>query len=142
MSNPSKRCSQCLEQKPADAFGSRHDRPYLLRSWCRACEAERNRRTKKSLPSLKLKRGIAVGYKLVFGCVDCGYSDDPNRLHFDHRPGTEKCFNPSEYGLRLERLVAEWAKCEVRCISCHIKRHHRHGDHDRKRDERGVFVGK
>jgi hypothetical protein len=56
------------------------------------------------------------------GCIDCGRKD--GRLDFDHRPGQVKLFN---IGPDVNRswavLMAEIAKCDVRCASCHARRH-------------------
>lgn len=67
--------------------------------------------------------------KLTIGCMDCGYVSDPARLHFDHRDGTVKEFNPSwGAGCSWARLIAELDKCDVRCAWCHAKRHLEAGD--------------
>lgn len=70
--------------------------------------------------------------KLVRGCSDCGCRDDPANLDFDHRPGTLKLFNVSEacQGRGWAAIEAEIEKCDVRCKSCHRKRHHREGSND------------
>lgn len=55
------------------------------------------------------------------GCVDCDETD-PVVLDFDHVRG-EKLFTIGERkdGSRA-RLLAEIAKCEVRCANCHRRR--------------------
>lgn len=64
--------------------------------------------------------------KATAGCIDCGFSDDPARLHFDHRNKAEKKFGLGVCGPRkLETVVAEVEKCVVRCYSCHATRHFR-----------------
>jgi hypothetical protein len=55
------------------------------------------------------------------GCVDCGTRK--GRLDFDHRPGEVKSFNLAHPRCSVERLMAEVAKCDVRCVVCHAKRH-------------------
>ncbi len=57
--------------------------------------------------------------KLERGCVDCGYKDNPAALDFDHL--YDKRFNISwKYGqVSDETMLAEVAKCEVRCANCH-----------------------
>lgn len=62
------------------------------------------------------------GIKLDAGCLDCGYREDGARLHFDHRPGTDKLFNIAKMHGRV-RTLAEIEKCDVRCTHCHAKRH-------------------
>jgi hypothetical protein len=60
-------------------------------------------------------------YKLVRGCVDCGYRDHPAALDFDHRPDEVKGFTISEKKevYSQERLLVEMAKCDIRCANCH-----------------------
>lgn len=60
-------------------------------------------------------------YKMVKGCVDCGYNSNPVALDLDHVNPKEKRFTISH---RLDRatiksLIAEIRKCEVRCANCH-----------------------
>jgi hypothetical protein len=59
-------------------------------------------------------------------CVGCGSQHEPSKMHFDHRPGEVKLFN---VGAALTRsvavLTAEIAKCDVRCATCHGRRHDR-----------------
>jgi hypothetical protein len=55
------------------------------------------------------------------GCVDCGTHE--GRLDFDHRPDTVKLFNPARLDRGRKALEAEIAKCDVRCVSCHMRRH-------------------
>lgn len=54
------------------------------------------------------------------GCVDCGYSEHPAALEFDHLPGTEKRFIISQgYSRSREAVLAEIEKCEIVCANCH-----------------------
>lgn len=72
-----------------------------------------------------------AGYKLNVGCVDCGYAQWPEALHFDHvDPATKR----RELGWRDDRTkitssrqadayrqhVAQF--CAVRCANCHAHR--------------------
>lgn len=54
------------------------------------------------------------------GCVDCGYNANPVALQFDHVRGKKKFVIAASY---LQRkwpdVLAEIAKCEVRCANCH-----------------------
>lgn len=62
-------------------------------------------------------------YLLEHPCIDCG-EDNPIILEFDHVRG-KKVFNigeASSKGYSLKRVVAEVAKCEVRCANCHRKK--------------------
>lgn len=60
-------------------------------------------------------------------CIDCGATSD---LVVDHRDPKEKV-DHKVWSWREDRREAELAKCDVRCDSCHRKRHadetRRHG---------------
>lgn len=57
-------------------------------------------------------------------CVDCGEQLEPRQMHFDHVRG-EKLFEVGGNAVRrsLAAIKAEIAKCEVRCVHCHGRRH-------------------
>lgn len=66
----------------------------------------------------KVKRWI-YAYLKEHPCMDCGEAD-PIVLEFDHI--RDKKFNISDansMGISLKRVIAEVAKCEVRCANCH-----------------------
>ena len=57
-------------------------------------------------------------------CADCRIAD-PLILQFDHRPGGGKAKDIGWYvssGSRAGLLIAELAKCDVRCANCHRRR--------------------
>lgn len=59
-------------------------------------------------------------YKSEHPCVDCGEAD-PIVLDFDHI-GDDKLGNIADLVARAvgwDRILAEIAKCEVRCANCH-----------------------
>lgn len=64
--------------------------------------------------------------KTSIGCVDCGYSEHPVALDFDHVDG-DKVSGIAALVTRLApwpEILSEIAKCEVRCANCHrIKTH-------------------
>ncbi|OLE51211.1 MAG: hypothetical protein AUG51_24615 [Acidobacteria bacterium 13_1_20CM_3_53_8] len=73
--------------------------------------------------SRKLLQEAIIKYLHTHPCVDCGEAD-VLVLDFDHVRGG-KVFNISEamhkcYGVAT--LMAEIAKCEVRCANCHRRR--------------------
>lgn len=60
-------------------------------------------------------------------CVDCPETD-PVVLEFDHRSGEEKLFCIGEATSRkigVKKLMAEIAKCDVRCANCHRRKTYR-----------------
>lgn len=82
-------------------------------------------------------------YRRSRGCVDCGTTEGQLHSHAagpgkrecrhgaprghrssDHRDDEVKVFNPADGAVSSwPRLKAEVAKCDVRCVSCHSKRH-------------------
>lgn len=60
-------------------------------------------------------------YLLAHPCVDCGASD-VRVLDFDHLPGNEKRDGVMQLvrnGFSVATIMAEIAKCDVRCRNCH-----------------------
>lgn len=59
--------------------------------------------------------------KLEAGCVDCGFNTHAEALDFDHRePSTKDRTMDITGGVyALDRVMAEIAKCDVRCANCH-----------------------
>lgn len=90
-------------------------------------EAERNR-THRERHREYVRRYVADrrewldAYKREHGCTDCGTRE--GRLDFDHRPGETKRLNLGRPRASWATIHAEVAKCDVRCASCHTKRHH------------------
>ena len=55
-------------------------------------------------------------------CVNCGGWWDPLVMEFDHMPGTKKLANLEDGKARRfgwKTILAEMAKCEVVCPTCH-----------------------
>ena len=81
---------------------------------------ERSAKT-KAQTRLRLKKFVNR-YKILCGCVDCGYKKNPLALQLDHVRGTKTkdvsvmiqwCFS-------MTKLKEEIRKCEVRCANCHF----------------------
>lgn len=68
-------------------------------------------------------RAMIWAYLADHPCVDCGEAD-PVVLEFDHRDGSDKHSHVSKMVSHAsdERLMAEIAKCDVRCANCHRRR--------------------
>jgi hypothetical protein len=62
-------------------------------------------------------------YLAAHPCLDCG-EKDPLLLEFDHRDGVDKLETVAFLRVRGQRdeLLAEIAKCDVRCSNCHQRR--------------------
>jgi hypothetical protein len=75
-------------------------------------------------PRVRARTAEIHEYKLQQGCTDCGYSEHPEALDFDHMPESRKEFNiGAKIGVySMERIWKEVAKCEVVCQNCHAIR--------------------
>lgn len=76
-------------------------------------------RKEKLLPKL---RAYTDRVKTFYGCVDCGYKENPLALQFDHTRGTKfkevsrmvfECYSK-------EKINEEIRKCDIRCANCHM----------------------
>jgi len=66
-------------------------------------------------------------------CMDCGETD-PIVLEFDHQRDKKFAIgSASSKGVALNTLIAEVAKCEVRCANCHRRKTY----HEAGRKHRG-----
>ena len=57
---------------------------------------------------------------MAAGCKDCGYCENPLALQFDHVRGEKLGSVSTMYTGSLDKLMAEIAKCDVRCANCHL----------------------
>ena len=72
----------------------------------------------------KERRAIIGRIKTERGCLDCGYNANPYALQFDHVRGVKAGTVSQMTCFSWTRIMAEIAKCEVRCANCHaIKTH-------------------
>src|SRR4051812_1093505 len=91
-----KHCSRCNQTKPTEAFSWRNRAKAKRSPFCRACQAEYNRRhylankdlyvarAEVSKRKAKLERTrLLLEYLATHPCVDCGETD-PVVLEFDH----------------------------------------------------------
>ena len=64
-----------------------------------------------------------VDYLLVHPCVDCG-EPDPLVLEFDHRDRATKKLEVTQLiqRVKIDKVLLEIAKCDVRCCNCHRRR--------------------
>ena len=80
----------------------------------KALEADRKRKraTKVFINSLKNS-----------ACVDCGMFYPPYVMDFDHREGTDKCFDVSNPKTsNRNKILLEVQKCDLVCANCHRTR--------------------
>lgn len=128
-----RRCSRCGEVKAIDEFPIKNKRTGWRRTWCRGCCAAYGRehyqqhrgtyiaraRSRRRIEIPRIKRVIDE-YLRAHACVDCGETD-PLLLDLDHRDRALKREIVSRLarGGSLARVLAEIAKCDVRCGNCH-----------------------
>jgi len=129
-------CCMCHEDKPASEFAFRSIATGQLQSHCRACHAAYRRQhyldnKETYIENERVRVGrhrernrrLLVSYLLEHPCIDCG-ERDPVVLDLDHREPSLKRLEVTGLAARKPWpvVLAEIAKCDVRCASCHRKR--------------------
>jgi hypothetical protein len=115
--NKSGYCKTCygrLPGKPCKNCGKRVRRDNIS-GYCKGC-------SRFALAANMAARRAWLGQlKVERGCIDCGYRAHPGALDWDHNPGRgPKLFNiAANVTTSMARLLAELAKCDVRCANCH-----------------------
>lgn len=139
-------CSQCQKSRRITSFNWKNKSNGIRHSFCKFCHKQyrdahyRLNKTKRCKQAA-LRRGKGqiqfqewiIAYLLQHPCVDCG-EPDIVVLDFDHQ--TNKSFTISRFvrnGANLERLIAEVAKCNVRCANCHRRKHAKENNNYRLR---------
>lgn len=131
-----KRCCMCRRAQPLGEFNRRRASPDGLQRHCRACSARASREhyrrhaadhkqvvARNNGRYRARNRQLLLDYLREHPCVDCGITD-PVVLDFDHVT-LDKLGDVSRMAARpvgVRRLLAELAKCEVRCVNCHRRR--------------------
>jgi len=128
-------CRTCQVSKDLGEFAVRSDRGTPA-TRCKACTADyqrawharnRERRVARAAANAQRvrqdSRARLLEYLASHPCVDCGWSD-PLGLDFDHVRGTKRAEVTvlASQGCAWRTVVAEIAKCEVRCVNCHQRR--------------------
>jgi hypothetical protein len=107
----------------------------LAREHYRAGGAESRRKSREKVAVVRAERIVFISkYKTDRGCVDCGYKAHPAALGFDHIDPKTKRFGIAKgltYSMKV--LLAEIAKCEIRCANCHMIRSVKEGHLGRPR---------
>jgi hypothetical protein len=112
-------------QKEYGARNSDRIRAYQQSPKGRGVQSRSRARRREWLNAIKLERG----------CIDCGFKTHAAALQFDHRdPETKIKSSHRRRGMTTswskERLLAEIAKCDVRCANCHAIRGFEEGHHN------------
>ena len=139
-------CSRCSEKLPITDFHNRGKQG--RRPDCKHCYNAYKKEYRKHNPHTvtrdvkkwiwqKKRRRDRIGLlKQRMGCVDCGYTDNPVALHFDHINPLTKFKNVSSlYNFKLKVLFMEIRKCVVRCANCHAIKTYEGKHHAIKKDD-------
>jgi hypothetical protein len=127
-------CCACHQSLPSDHFAQRPGtRPYKCKSCQRSYSRDHYRRNRSAYLVRVRARSIrfrsentarVVAYLLEHPCVDCRQGD-PVVLVFDHVRGAKyrDICQMIRDDASWERILQEIAKCDVRCVNCHFRRH-------------------
>jgi hypothetical protein len=127
-------CNDCETDKEDDDFAWKNKAKGTRQSFCKLCgrgrakahyEANKDKYLEKARRNEEARKErnwrFIVEYLRTHPCVEC---DEPDILvlQFDHL--RDKVLAVSELAARcgLERVIAEIAKCEVRCANCHARK--------------------
>ena len=136
MSALSRLCARCQAEKPIDTFPIKNKARGTRRSYCLPCcrEYGKEHYTKNKAAYLGRTRirnatvrpghrAFVLEYLSAHPCVDCGISD-PVVLEFDHRDPAAKTSHVGRliHSAPITSLIAEIAKCDVRCGNCHRRK--------------------
>ena len=129
-----KRCSMCGEIKPADDFMWNKKSEGKRDCYCRVCRAAYKKahyaaNKQRYLENARVwKQGRTtermlwlLAYFDSHPCVDCGETD-PVVLQFDHLRDKQFDVSVGLFYKNWGEILAEIAKCEVRCANCHRRR--------------------
>lgn len=122
-------CYQCGDEKPLEGFNVCKSRADGRQSRCRECDrkaaVEYYQANKAKFASRRIKyrernRLWIWEYLLEHPCIDCD-EKDPRVLEFDHiDPSTKiEAISSMSSNAKLQDIIDEVAKCEVRCANCH-----------------------
>jgi hypothetical protein len=129
-------CTTCKQSRTLTEFNMRRRSRDGLQNICRDCNRSRAREyyannraahIRVIMARKAVQRRLALEalgeYLLAHACVDCGEADI-RVLDFDHREGARKhaeVMKLAQDGYSVAKIMAEIAKCDVRCRNCHAK---------------------
>lgn len=134
-----KQCTKCATIKPLSEFSPRKNHPTGRTSWCKSCKNTDanakyatltrqqvfNRREAARVSHearIEAAKAYVRTYLNAHPCVDCGETDWVV-LEFDHIEDKHEGIGYMMCrGLRLEKIIAEIQKCQVRCANCHRRK--------------------
>lgn len=96
-----------------------YQRKYIKEHYRKNKEYYKEKATLRNKKIYKQTTAFINRYKLWKGCVDCGYKNHPQALHFDHISGLKLNNVSSLKNYSLKKVKEEIRKCCVRCANCH-----------------------
>lgn len=125
-------CGNCKKPKEFDQFYLRRGQPQFQ---CKVCanaywrkyyainKARHQKRNRKNHQIRKAEiDAVLLSYLRSHPCVDCS-EDDIVVLHFDHVKGKSANISAMRCSMySVEAIMAEVARCEVRCANCHMRK--------------------
>lgn len=129
----SKLCSHCRQVLPRKKFNRDSKRRDRTQNTCRECNRAAFKKyyahAKDMLIARKhereqLLKDFVINYLETHPCIDCGERDIVV-LEFDHRDPDDKerdVYMFIKTGRSLAAMMAEIAKCDVRCANCHRRK--------------------
>jgi len=126
------RCSTCRQDKEPEEFNWKSKAAGKRAKQCKLCHKRYrdqhyldNRSKRVQQAATRRRQAIAENQQFIFSylsdkcCIDCG-EPDPVVLEFDHRDPNEKRIGISSMlTFSQEAILAEIAKCDIRCANCH-----------------------
>jgi len=126
-------CNRCKKEKLKSEFNWKKTN-VSLQSMCRSCfkiyrkkiyqndEGKTKDRVRIYNTNRRLEnRKFILEHLLKHPCVDCGESD-PTVLEFDHLRDKKAPISKLIRYSRIDKLLEEIEKCEVRCANCHSRK--------------------
>ena len=126
-----KKCNGCKALLAISCFGKNKSKQDGRQPYCKDCGKARDKASysrperKKSVAEHR-DRNKETNKEYVFDflkknpCVDCGETN-PIFLDFDHVRGVKRkdISSALRRGWKLDTLIEEIQKCDVRCVKCH-----------------------
>lgn len=131
--DPEKHCSTCHITRSLTDFNLRRLSPDgrqarcrdCARAWYRANAAQHKANTRRRTDRVRKEYQVLLGaYLAEHPCVDCGETDI-RCLEFDHEEPAKKRAEVTRLLMNAgawRTVLAEIAKCSVRCSNCHRRR--------------------
>ena len=126
-------CSKCMISKPIEDFNFKIKSKGIYQCQCKNCTRKNIKnhyinnkqyyldKTRKRNSGLRqVINEYILNYFKDHNCIDCGESN-PVVLEFDHRDKTQKEKSISSFlrARRIDKIINEIEKCDVRCANCH-----------------------